>query len=43
MVNYLFGEGVGYKQRFKMGILFYDGELALPSGDQFLAVPLDWL
>ena len=32
-----------YKNRFKMGILFYDGELALPSGEQFLAVPLNWL
>jgi predicted AAA+ superfamily ATPase len=32
-----------HKQRFKMGILFYDGELALPSGEQFIAIPLNWL
>lgn len=32
-----------HANRFKMGILFYDGELALPSGEQFLAVPFDWL
>ena len=32
-----------HQKNFKMGILFYDGELALPSGEQFLAVPLQWL